>query len=111
MSLFQKLRTEPDAATTTQPDPLADCTEIATAPMRVPTTVHGVIRSIRIQPQAGVPTLQARIDDGTGELLVTFLGRRRIGGIDIGRAVKVTGVIGTTKLGRQMLNPIYQLLP
>jgi hypothetical protein len=111
MTLFQKLRPVTNATEEVEHDPIAGCVDIADAPMRIPTSVHGVIRSIRIQPQAGVATVQARIDDGSGELIITFLGRRRVGGIEIGRSLVASGVIGNGLLGRQMLNPVYRLLP
>ncbi len=91
-------------------DPTLHCVAIGDAPLRISVRATGTIRSVLMQPQAGVPTLRARIDDGTGELTVTFLGRRQIGGITIGRAIVVEGVIGETRTGRQILNPVYRLL-
>ena len=92
----------------TDPDP--SLSTIACSPLRKLVRVQGTIRAIRMQPQVGVATLRARIDDGTAELDVLFLGRRRITGIDVGRALIVEGVIGEGRNGNQMLNPVYRLL-
>ena len=92
----------------TDPDPR--CTAIAAAPLRKVVRVQGTIRAIRMQPQVGVATLRARIDDGTAELELLFLGRRRITGVDVGRTLVVEGVIGEGRAGNQMLNPVYRLL-
>ncbi len=113
MSIFARAK----AATGVWPDstapigePTFGCVEIADAPMRELVRVTGKIRAIRMQPQAGVPTLHARIDDGTGELTVVFLGRRQIPGIEVGRVVVAEGVVSEARIGRQMLNPVYRLL-
>ncbi|HSS09562.1 MAG TPA: hypothetical protein VLL25_06735, partial [Acidimicrobiales bacterium] len=55
-------------------------------------------------------TLQATLTDGTGEVLIVFLGRRHIPGIVPGAYVAVTGVVGEHTGHLEILNPIYQLL-
>ncbi len=83
---------------------------IAETELRTPVVVTGRVTSVRVQPRAGVPTLDATIVDDTGQLVVTFLGRRHIGGIEPGRKLVVEGVIGEARGKAQMLNPIYRLL-
>ena len=83
---------------------------IAETQLRTPVVVSGKVTSVRVQPRAGVPTLDATIVDETGRLVVTFLGRRHIGGIEPGRKIVVEGVIGESRGHAQMLNPIYRLL-
>ncbi|HEY3832477.1 MAG TPA: OB-fold nucleic acid binding domain-containing protein [Acidimicrobiia bacterium] len=83
---------------------------IAETQLRTPVVVTGKVTSVRVQPRAGVPTLDATIVDETGRLVVTFLGRRHIGGIEPGRKIVVEGVIGDARGRAQMLNPIYRLL-
>ena len=73
--------------------------------------VSGTLRSVRLEPRDGEPTLAAELYDGTGSITLVFLGRRRIPGIEAGRTLlargRVTGVNGT----RAIFNPEYELLP
>ncbi len=103
--------TEETLAATNPVRPVADqAMPIAEAPLRTPVIVSGRITSVRVQPRAGVPTLDATIVDDSGQLVVTFLGRRHIGGVEPGRRLVVEGVIGDRRGHAQMLNPIYRLL-
>ena len=49
--------------------------------------------------------------DGSGVLLVVWLGRRRIAGIDAGRSIQVQGRIGEHSGVRTIYNPRYELQP
>ena len=46
--------------------------------------VTGRVRSVRVQPRAGVPTLECTLVDPTDGIGVVFLGRRRVAGIHPG---------------------------
>jgi hypothetical protein len=83
---------------------------IAMAGHRQRVTVAGRIHSMRVQPRAGVATLQCTITDGTGEIQVVFLGRRQVAGIEQGALLSATGVVGERGGHREMLNPEYRLL-
>jgi hypothetical protein len=72
--------------------------------------VTGRVRSIRVQPWGGVPTLECTLVDDTAGLLVIFLGRRAIAGIVPGRHMIVDGMVGAHHGSLAMLNPDYQLL-
>ena len=86
-------------------------TPIGEAPDREPVTLRGVLRTVTLRPRAGVPALEAELNDGTGVITVVWLGRRRIAGIEPGRAVEVRGRIGAHEGSRVMYNPRYQLIP
>jgi hypothetical protein len=73
-------------------------------------TVAGRVKAVRVQPRAGVATLQCTVGDGTGELTVVFLGRRHIAGWEPGAFVAVTGTIAARSGRVEMLNPEYRLL-
>ena len=71
--------------------------------------VAGTLRAVVLRPLAGVPTLEAELYDGTGTVTLVWLGRRRIVGIDPGRALVARGRL-TQKDGRYLLyNPQYEL--
>ncbi|HEX9530168.1 MAG TPA: amino acid permease [Acidimicrobiales bacterium] len=83
---------------------------IGTAAARQRVTVAGRVKAVRVQPRAGVATVECTISDGTGEIVVVFLGRRHVGGWEPGGFVAVTGVVAEHGGRREMLNPDYELL-
>jgi hypothetical protein len=89
----------------------AGATSIADAPDRERVTLRGALRTVTLRPRAGIPALEAELNDGTGVITVVWLGRRRIAGIEPGRAIEVEGRIGAHDGVRILYNPRYQLLP
>ena len=87
----------------------AGCCPIAEAEDRQRVTVQGVLRTVTLRPRGGVPALEADLYDGTAEITVIWLGRRRIAGIEPGRHIQVMGRIGTQQQHRVMFNPRYEL--
>ncbi|MDN5745808.1 MAG: OB-fold nucleic acid binding domain-containing protein [Nocardioidaceae bacterium] len=83
---------------------------IEQAPDREPVRLRGTLRTVTLRPHGGVPALEAELYDGTGTLTVIWLGRRRIGGIDPGRAIEITGRASTQNGVRMVYNPHYELL-
>jgi len=86
-------------------------TPIAEAPDRERVTLRGSLRTVTLRPRAGVPALEAELNDGSGVLTIVWLGRRRIAGIEPGRAIEVQGRIGDYDGARVMYNPRYELMP
>lgn len=83
---------------------------IAEATWRRRARVAGRVRSVRVQPWGGVPTLECRLYDESGGLVVVFLGRRAVAGIDPGRRMVVEGMVGAHHGFLAVLNPDYELL-
>jgi hypothetical protein len=86
-------------------------TTIATLPERSHVTVCGTLRSVTLQPRAGVPSLTAELFDGTGTLVLVWVGRRRIPGIEPGRKVRAEGRTSSNYDRPVMFNPRYELKP
>lgn len=84
---------------------------IATAPERERVRLRGTLRTVTLRPRGGVPALEAELTDGSGVILVVWLGRRRIVGISPGRSIQIEGRIGTADGHRVMYNPRYELIP
>ena len=89
----------------------AGCISIADAPDRERVKLRGALRTVTLRPRGGVPALEAELNDGSGIITVVWLGRRRIAGIDPGRALEVEGRIGDHEGVRIMYNPKYELIP
>ena len=85
------------------------CIPIAEAPDREMVSVQGSLRTVTLRPRGGVPALEAELYDGTGTIIVLWLGRRRIAGIFPGRTIRVSGRIGVHGGARVMYNPRYEL--
>src|SRR3954451_20372230 len=82
---------------------------IADAPDREHVTAQGTLKTVTLRPRGGVPALEAELYDGTGTILVIWLGRRRIAGIFPGRQIRVEGRIGVHSDSRIIYNPRYEL--
>ena len=83
---------------------------IAEVQLRSHVKIIGEVTGLRVVPRAGSPSLEMTINDGSGSALVVFTGRRRIAGIDPGRALEIEGV-AREEHGRVIfLNPQYTLL-
>jgi hypothetical protein len=65
---------------------------------------------VRVQPRAGVPSLECTIADGTGQLMAVFQGRRRVAGIEPGARVVVEGMVATRGHSAGMVNPLYWII-
>lgn len=74
-------------------------------------TACGVLNSVMVRPVAGVPALEADLYDGTGHMTLVWLGRRQIAGIEVGRAVVITGRMTCDSSGTTIFNPRYELRP
>ena len=72
-------------------------------------TVAGPLRSVTIKPAQSVPSVEAEIYDGSGRVMLVWLGRRHIQGIDPGRVLTATGRMNMIDGRRVIYNPRYSL--
>ena len=89
----------------------AGATPIAELVDRERACVSGTLRAVTLRPRAGVPALEAELYDGTGALSIVWLGRRRIPGIECGRALVAEGLVSRSEDRPVLFNPRYQLRP
>ncbi|UCM90898.1 OB-fold nucleic acid binding domain-containing protein [Streptomyces marincola] len=73
--------------------------------------VSGTLRTVTRRTVAGMPALQAELDDGTASLDVVWLGRSAIAGVEPGRSLVAAGRIAVTRGRPVLFNPRYQLQP
>jgi len=71
--------------------------------------IAGRVRALRVQPLRGVPTLECTLVDGTGEMVIVFLGRRQLAGVRIGTRMAVEGRVGVHQGTEAIINPTYEL--
>ena len=84
---------------------------IASVAYRQRARVAGKIKSLRIQPWAGVATLECVIVDGTGGINLVFLGRKHVAGLAGGVRLVAEGTVGDHGGKLAILNPLYRILP
>ncbi|WP_226344969.1 OB-fold nucleic acid binding domain-containing protein [Agilicoccus flavus] len=73
--------------------------------------VVGVVRALTFPPRQRVPELVADLSDGTGTLVLVWLGRRSIRGIEPGTLLRVRGRVCLRRGRPTVFNPAYELLP
>jgi hypothetical protein len=100
-----------DAADLRDTSALLGVTPAAQCSDRQRVTVHGSVRSVTMLPRAGTPALEAELYDGSGSVTLVWLGRRRISGVECGRTLSATGIVGTEGDRRVIYNPRYDLDP
>ena len=108
-----RLRRRPPADIETAPAELRppDTIPIAEVTWRSRVKVAGRVRSMRIQPWAGVATLECTLMDSTGGIVVVFLGRREVAGIQCGTHLVAEGMVGEHGGRLAILNPKYEIAP
>lgn len=72
-------------------------------------TVAGRVRSVRVKPWSGTPSLECSLADETGSVTVVFFGRESLGGVRAGTVMSVTGVAGRHHGHTAILNPEYEI--
>jgi amino acid transporter len=84
---------------------------IADSQHREIVNVAGTLRAVTLRPRGGSLTMEAELWDGTGRVLLVWLGRRDIAGIEPGRKIVVRGRLTSMKGERAIYNPSYELQP
>jgi hypothetical protein len=85
-------------------------TPIAAVVPRQRVRVAGRVKSVRVQPRAGTSNLECVLSDGTGGILLVFVGRPKIAGIDPGARLVAEGMVGTWSRRPAMLNPFFEVV-
>jgi amino acid transporter len=86
-------------------------TPIAEISYRQRARVAGKVRSLRVQPWAGVATLECVLVDHTGGISLVFLGRKHVAGLAPGVRMVAEGMVGDHGGRLAILNPDYRILP
>ena len=86
---------------------------ISAARVRQPVVVEGRIERVEVVSWAGGPVVEAVLRDRErGEdLVLVFMGRRVVGGIEADRRLTAAGVVAPHRGRRVLLNPQFWLQP
>ena len=71
--------------------------------------VHGVVSTITFRPRQVLPLLEVDLYDGSGGISLVWLGRRRLSGIEPGRALTASGRVVSYRGRAAIFNPRYTL--
>lgn len=88
----------------------SDAIPIARLRSRSRARVVGRVRSVRVQPRAGLTVLECTISDGSGQLVLLFQGRRSLPGVEPGTHLLAAGRVGERAGRPAMINPYYEIL-
>jgi hypothetical protein len=78
--------------------------------LRQPSTAAGWVAEVRPHVRPWV-RLDVELRDGSGALVLRFMGRTEIPGMEPGRRMHVAGTPARVRDELVMLNPIYSFLP
>ncbi|MCA0435167.1 MAG: OB-fold nucleic acid binding domain-containing protein [Actinobacteria bacterium] len=102
---------EADAAELAQHSVALGATRISDIVDRGLADVRGELRSLTLPPRGKVPALIAELYDGTGTVVLVWLGRREIRGVETGARMRVQGRVSYRKGTPTIFNPHYELVP
>lgn len=83
---------------------------IKDVPLRSRVLLAGEVQGLQVVPRAGSPSLEVTVGDGTGRVVAVFTGRRRLGGVDVGRRLLVDGVVRRDRARLVAMNPAYTIV-
>jgi RecG-like helicase len=72
-------------------------------------TMFGRLRSVETASKAASATVEAELFDGTDSVVLAWIGRRRIPGIEPGKTILVRGRLGERDGAKIIYNPYYEL--
>jgi RecG-like helicase len=72
-------------------------------------TMLGRLRSVEACPKSGNASIEAEFFDGTEQIKLVWIGRRRIPGIEPGKTLLVRGRVGERDGQKVIFNPYYEL--
>ena len=69
----------------------------------------GRLRSVEARSTTGSTGVEAGFFDGTDEITLVWIGRRRIPGLETGKRILVRGRVGERGGRKVIFNPYYEL--
>jgi amino acid transporter len=72
--------------------------------------VQGKVNSIKAAPSDSSPLVEVEIWDESGGVVLQFLGRREISGLEVGSEIRAEGMVGENNGQLVILNPSYSIV-
>jgi len=72
---------------------------------RVRAAVDGAVAQVRVTRRNRLPVLQLELVDVTGSMPLVFIGRARLGGVQVGTRLTAAGAVGRRDGRLMMMNP------
>jgi len=111
MAFLGRWLSRKDVPDADQFDPLIEGTVLlAEAPDRRPVSLRLEVKAVGVAPRPTGAWLEVTAADASGEVLLTWMGRRAIAGVTPGRRLRVDGRIASDAGRRRIYNPSYALL-
>ena len=73
-------------------------------------TIAGRVQTLRVKTGGGSTTLECVIEDDTGAMSIVFIGRKHIGGLEVGTKLRAQGMAAEHRGRLAILNPAYSLI-
>ncbi|MFC3491377.1 OB-fold nucleic acid binding domain-containing protein [Glycomyces rhizosphaerae] len=90
----------------------ADTTPVERLEPRQLAAVAGRLRTVVLRTDGRSPSVEAELFDGTGQVALVWMGRRRIVGLEAGTRLVARGRVAQLSDGRLVVyNPTYELRP
>jgi hypothetical protein len=87
-------------------------TPVADLEPRQRAVVAGRLHTVVLRTDGRSPSVEAELIDGTGQVALVWMGRRRIVGLEAGTRLVARGRVARTGDGRLVIyNPTYELRP
>ncbi len=86
------------------------CTLLEECRLRTVVRLQGTVTVVTVYPPGSDKWFQAEMMDGSGSVLLIFMGRRVIPGISVGTRIRVTGRLTLAQNRRAIYNPRYELV-
>jgi amino acid transporter len=90
--------------------PAPGVTPIAEVRWRQRVTIEGRVQTLRVKPSGNGSSVELILDDGTGAMSVVFVGRKQVGGVEVGSRLRAQGTAAEHHGRLAILNPSYSLL-
>lgn len=81
---------------------------IGQAALRCRVGITGIVQDMRQRAVGSGPVLECALKDATGSVILRFLGRPAVAGVEVGRRLVVEGTIGLDRGRRVVWNPLVR---
>jgi RecG-like helicase len=86
------------------------CSSLSQCSERQRVKLYGVVHSVTANPCGGAHVFLATLDTGNGDVELRWLGRKKVDGVTLGRALVVEGRLVRVNGALGIFNPVYEIV-